>query len=60
MKILVTFLVISLAMVTVNSLDLRGKWKEDQNRREGLNDFLYTMGESFKHKSDFNLDFVNL
>ena len=25
-------------------VDLRGKWKEDQNQREGLSDFLYEMG----------------
>jgi len=31
--------------MAVNSLDIRGKWREDQYKREGLSDFLSTMGK---------------
>ena len=35
--------VLLVASVQAN-VDLRGKWKEDQNQRTGLSDFLYEMG----------------
>jgi hypothetical protein len=44
MKCVFILSVVSVLVLTVNSLDLRGKWKEDQYKRQGLNDFLYEMG----------------
>jgi hypothetical protein len=45
MKLVILLSVVSLSMAAADSLDLRGKWKEDQNLREGLSDFLYEMGK---------------
>jgi len=39
------FIILSLSIMAVNSLDIRGKWREDQYKREGLSDFLSTMGK---------------
>ena len=43
----VTLICVSFVCVSVrgSEVDLRGKWKEDQNLREGLSDFLYEMGK---------------
>ena len=48
MKFVLLLSIVSILVLSVScSLDLRGKWKEDQNQRQGLNDFLYEMGMSW-------------
>ena len=46
MKFVFLLALVSVLVLSVTGLDLRGKWKEDQNQRQGLNDFLYEMGKT--------------
>ncbi len=46
MKIAATLVIVSVLVLSVTGVDLRGKWKEDQYKRKGLNDFLLAVGKN--------------
>ena len=47
MKVICIVSLLSILVLSVTGVDLRGKWKEDQYKRQGLNDFLYEMGKKY-------------
>jgi len=50
MKFVAILVVVSVLAHSVMSVDLRGKWIEDQYQRQGLNDFLNAMGNKANNK----------
>ena len=45
MKVTATLFIVSVLVLSVTGIDLRGKWHEDQYQRQGLDDFLKAMGK---------------